>query len=60
MPFSANGEVGKAKPIDVLTGFLDADGNARGRPVDVAGDSKGALLVSDDVGGVIWRVTGGK
>ena len=60
VPFSANGEVGKAKPVDVLTGFLDADGNARGRPVDVAGDSKGALLVSDDVGGVIWRVTGGK
>ncbi|GLV25781.1 PQQ-dependent sugar dehydrogenase [Sphingobium sp. Cam5-1] len=60
VPFEANGEVGKAKPVDVLTGFLDADGNARGRPVDVAGDAKGALLVSDDVGGVIWRVTGGK
>lgn len=60
VPFAANGEVSKAKPVDVLTGFLDADGNARGRPVDVAGDAKGALLVSDDVGGVIWRVTGGK
>ena len=60
VPFEANGEVGRAKPVDVLTGFLDADGHARGRPVDVAGDAKGALLVSDDVGGVIWRVTGAK
>lgn len=57
VPFAANGEVSKAKPVDVLTGFLDADGNARGRPVDVAADAKGALLVSDDVGGIIWRVT---
>lgn len=53
----ADGEAGKAKPVDVLTGFLDADGNARGRPVDVTADAKGALLVSDDVGGVVWRVT---
>ena len=45
-------------PIDVLTGFLDADGNARGRPVGVAIDSQGALLVADDVGNVIWRVDG--
>lgn len=60
VPFAANGEVSKAKPVDVLTGFLDADGNARGRPVDVAADAKGALLVSDDVGGIIWRVTGAR
>ncbi|MEC3949049.1 PQQ-dependent sugar dehydrogenase [Sphingobium sp. HWE2-09] len=53
----ADGEAGKAKPVDLLTGFLDKDGNARGRPVDVAADAKGALLVSDDVGGVVWRVT---
>lgn len=53
----ADGEAGKAKPIDVLTGFLDRDGNARGRPVDVTADAKGALLVTDDVGGVVWRVT---
>lgn len=53
----ADGEAGKAKPVDVLTGFLDADGNARGRPVDVTADAKGALLVSDDVGRVVWRVT---
>lgn len=44
------------KPIDVLGGFLTADGKAHGRPVDVTADKTGALLVSDDVGGVIWRV----
>jgi glucose/arabinose dehydrogenase len=45
-------------PLDVLTGFIDDDGNARGRPVGVAFDKAGALLVADDVGNVIWRVTG--
>ncbi len=44
-------------PEDVLTGFVDADGNARGRPVGVAVDARGAVLVADDVGNVIWRVT---
>ncbi|AGI10149.1 PQQ-dependent sugar dehydrogenase [Xanthomonas citri] len=44
-------------PITVLDGFLDAEGNAQGRPVGVASDSRGALLVADDVGNVIWRVT---
>ena len=44
-------------PEDVLTGFVDADGNAHGRPVGVAVDRAGALLVADDVGNVIWRVT---
>jgi glucose/arabinose dehydrogenase len=44
-------------PVDVLTGFLDADGNAQGRPVGVALDKRGALLVADDVGGRVWRVT---
>ncbi len=48
----------KGKPIDVLTGFLSQDEKALGRPVGVAIDSKGALLVADDVGNVIWRVTG--
>jgi glucose/arabinose dehydrogenase len=43
-------------PIDVLTGFVDKDGNALGRPVGVAIDKAGALLVADDVGNVIWRV----
>jgi glucose/arabinose dehydrogenase len=42
---------------DVLTGFLDADGHAQGRPVGVAFDRAGALLVADDVGNTIWRVT---
>jgi glucose/arabinose dehydrogenase len=44
-------------PLDVLTGFVDADGNAWGRPVGVAVDKAGGLLVADDVGNVIWRVT---
>jgi len=43
-------------PLDVLTGFVDEDGNARGRPVGVAIDTKGALLVADDVGNTVWRV----
>jgi len=42
---------------DVLTGFLDAEGNARGRPAGVAVDKHGAILVADDVGNVVWRVT---
>ena len=46
-----DGEAGKAKPIDVVTGFLDPQGNAPGRPVDVPADAQGALLVRDDVGG---------
>jgi glucose/arabinose dehydrogenase len=44
-------------PLDVLTGFLNDDGDAMGRPVGVAIDRQGALLVADDVGNVIWRVT---
>ena len=43
-------------PEDVLTGFVDAGGDALGRPVGVAVDRAGALLVADDVGNVIWRV----
>ena len=46
------------QPIDVLTDFLDGDGNARGRPVGVLLDRQGALLVADDVGNTIWRVVG--
>ena len=45
-------------PEEVLTGFLNEKGEARGRPVGVTVDRKGALLVADDVGNVIWRVTG--
>jgi glucose/arabinose dehydrogenase len=44
-------------PETVLGGFLDGDGDARGRPVGVAIDGKGALLVADDVGNTVWRVT---
>lgn len=44
------------RPQDVLTGFLDDKGAALGRPVGVAVDGRGALLVADDVGNVIWRV----
>jgi glucose/arabinose dehydrogenase len=46
----------KGMPIDVLTGFLDKDGKAQGRPTMLALDKGGALLVSDDVGNIIWRV----
>ncbi len=44
-------------PVDVLTGFLSADDKAYGRPVGVAMDKRGALLVADDVGNVVWRVS---
>ena len=55
VPF-ANG-MPDGPPQDILTGFLDAEGNALGRPVGVAVNSSGALLVADDVGNRIWRVT---
>jgi len=55
VPF-ANGSP-SGKPRDVLTGFLNADGEAQGRPVGVAIDRRGALLVADDVGNAVWRVT---
>jgi len=42
---------------DVVTGFLDGEGHARGRPVAVALDKTGALLIADDVGNAVWRVT---
>ena len=57
VPFSAG--IPSGSPADVLTGFLDRDGNAQGRPVGVAIDRRGALLVADDVGNTIWRVTAG-
>jgi len=44
-------------PLDVLTGFLGSDGHAHGRPVGVAIDRQGALLVADDVGNTVWRVS---
>jgi len=56
VPFSEGRPTGA--PIDVLTGFLNERGDAQGRPVGVVIDKRGALLVADDVGNVIWRVTG--
>jgi glucose/arabinose dehydrogenase len=44
-------------PVDVLTGFLNAAGQAQGRPVGVATTATGALLVADDVGNTVWQVT---
>jgi len=55
VPFSAGQPSGD--PIDVLTGFIRQNGDAMGRPVGVAIDARGALLVADDVGNTIWRVT---
>jgi len=46
------------QPEDILTGFINEQGEALGRPVGVVADAKGALLVADDVGNVIWRVSG--
>jgi glucose/arabinose dehydrogenase len=43
-------------PVDVLTGFLSPGGKAQGRPVGIAIDKTGALLVADDVGNTVWRV----
>tara|TARA_R110000787_G_scaffold26121_3_gene73185 strand:- start:340 stop:1638 length:1299 start_codon:yes stop_codon:yes gene_type:complete len=54
VPFEGGRPAGM--PIEVLTGFLGPDGDARGRPVGVAIDASGALLVADDVGNAIWRV----
>jgi len=55
VPF-ANGKPA-GPPRDVLTGFLNANGEAQGRPVGVKIDKQGALLVADDVGNTVWRVT---
>ena len=55
VPFSDGKPSGK--PRDVLTGFLSDKGEAQGRPVGVRIDKQGALLVADDVGNTIWRVT---
>jgi glucose/arabinose dehydrogenase len=57
IPFANGKPNGMAE--DVVTGFLDTDGHARGRPVGLALDKSGALLIADDVGNIVWRVTGG-
>ena len=55
IPFADGKPNGMAE--DVVTGFLDKDGHARGRPVAVGLDKAGALIVADDVGNTVWRVT---
>ena len=55
VPFSGGKPNGTAQ--DVVTGFLDDKGQARGRPVGVALDKTGALLIADDVGNTVWRVS---
>lgn len=57
VPFAAGKPSGRAE--DVVTGFLNGNEEARGRPVGVGVDTKGALLIADDVGNTVWRVTGG-
>lgn len=58
VPFSAGKPQGP--PVDVLSGFLSADEKAYGRPVGVVIDRQGDLLVADDVGNTIWRVSAAK
>ncbi|KII28754.1 PQQ-dependent sugar dehydrogenase [Pseudomonas fluorescens] len=58
VPFTAGKPSGT--PVDVLTGFLDKDENALGRPVGVVIDQQGGLLVADDVGNKVWRVSATK
>jgi glucose/arabinose dehydrogenase len=55
IPFTGGMPAGE--PIEVLTGFVKENGDAMGRPVGVAVDKRGGLLVADDVGNVIWRVS---
>jgi glucose/arabinose dehydrogenase len=55
VPFKDGKPDGMAQ--DVVTGFLNSDNQARGRPVGVAIDKSGALLIADDVGNTVWRVT---
>jgi glucose/arabinose dehydrogenase len=55
VPFSRG--VPSGDPVDVLTGFVRENGDAMGRPVGVTVDRSGALLVADDVGNTVWRVT---
>ena len=54
VPFTNGQPNGMAQ--DVVTGFLDGD-IARGRPVGLAVDNKGGLLIADDIGNTVWRVT---
>jgi len=55
VPFSNGRPVGE--PVDFATGFRDADGKTRGRPVGVTVDPRGALIIADDLSNTVWRVT---
>jgi len=55
VPFKDGRPAGE--PVEFVTGFRDADGKTRGRPVGVTVDPRGALLVADDLANVVWRVT---
>jgi len=55
VPFRDNRPAGP--PVDVVTGFLTADGKARGRPVGVTVDPRGALIIADDLSNTVWRMT---
>jgi glucose/arabinose dehydrogenase len=58
VPFSGGRPSGPAQ--DVVTGFLDVNNHARGRPVGLAVDRTGGLLIADDVGNTVWRVSSAK
>jgi glucose/arabinose dehydrogenase len=58
VPFANGKPSGKAQ--DVVTGFLDSDNKARGRPVGLAIDRTGSLLIADDLGDTVWRVSAAK
>ena len=55
VPFSNGRPAGE--PVDFATGFRDAEGKTRGRPVGVTVDPKGALIIADDLANTVWRVT---
>jgi glucose/arabinose dehydrogenase len=57
VPFAGGRPTAKAQ--DIVTGFVDKNGKARGRPVGLAVDAGGGLLIADDVGNTVWRVTAG-
>lgn len=55
--FGDDGKPADALPLDVLTGFINSAGEAMGRPADARQAADGSLLVADDVGNIVWRVT---
>ena len=55
MPFAGGRPNGG--PCELLTGFLNEEGEAMGRPVGVQTDRLGGLLVADDVGNAVWRIS---